>query len=331
MLCYYRHRPITALILFALAVFSKESAAAFAALPLVFPRKDWRDRDSLFAACGAVCVIAIALVLHHTIAGPSHISWGDNSIVLVEGVPRILTALWVQCLYLSKSLVPITLSADYSFNQIPLVMGFDDWRAWAGIALIGGVCFLALRYRQFRAPILTYAILFSSTANILFPIGTLMGERLVYAPSFGVALLLALLLARCRHWKIILITVALVFAVRTAVRNLDWVDWYALYTRTAETSPNSVKVNDCFAVICWAKGDYSDAVTAYDRSIAALPSYPKTYCNRGKLLANLGRRSEALADFDACMRLDDYRSPMPSAVREYVEQKNQFPHRYFRP
>ena len=332
MLCYYRHRPITALILFALAVFSKESAAAFAALPLVFPRKDWRDRDSLFAACGAVGVIAAALVLHHAIAGPSQsISWGDNSIVLVQGVPRILTALWVQCLYLSKTLVPITLSADYTFNQIPLVMGFGDWRAWAAMTLIGGAFFLAIRYRQFRAPILAYAILFSPTANILFPIGTLMGERLAYAPSLAFALFSALLLAQCRHWKIILVTVALIFSVRTAVRNLDWLDWQAICSKTAETSPKSVKVNTYVGAMRWASGDYLGAVEAYDHAIEVLPSYARPYCARGMVLANVGRRSDALADFETCMRLDGYRFPMPSAVREYVEQKNQFPHRYFRP
>ena len=38
-----------------------------------------------------------------------------------------------------------------------------------------------------------------------------MGERLMYAPSLGLALLLAILLARTRRWKIVLIAVALIF------------------------------------------------------------------------------------------------------------------------
>jgi hypothetical protein len=64
-----------------------------------------------------------------------------------------------------------------------------------------------LRRPEFRPPVLAYAILFSPTANILFPIGTIMGERLVYAPSLGLALLLGILLARSRHWKIVLVAV----------------------------------------------------------------------------------------------------------------------------
>src|SRR5580704_11348059 len=39
LMLYYRQRHLSALLLFSLAVFSKESAAAFAALPLAFPRK----------------------------------------------------------------------------------------------------------------------------------------------------------------------------------------------------------------------------------------------------------------------------------------------------
>jgi hypothetical protein len=75
-------------------------------------------------------------------------------------------------------------------------MGLDDGRALAGLALAGGALFLLWRRPQFRAPVLAYAILFSPTANVLFPIGTIMGERLAYAPTLGIALLLAILLAR---------------------------------------------------------------------------------------------------------------------------------------
>ena len=161
----------------------------------------------------------------------------------------------MQCLYLFKTLLPITLSADYSYKQIRLVMGLGDWRAWVGLALAGGALFLALRRPEFRPPVLAYAILFSPTANILFPIGTIMGERLAYAPSLGLALLLAILAARSRHWKIVLIAVALVFAARTAIRNLDWLNAERFYTKLAETSPNSAKSHYSIGVLLAARGD----------------------------------------------------------------------------
>jgi protein O-mannosyl-transferase len=313
---YYHRRPIPALILFALAVFSKESAVAFAALPLAFPPKD-RRRDSLFPAVGAGVVVATALLMHRALAsGPlGRVMPETNPIILLSIGPRILTALWVQCLYMFKTLLPITLSADYSFNQIPLVMGFGDWRAWSGLVLVSGAIFLAVRHRQFRAPIFAWMILFSATANILFLTGTIMGERLAYAPSLGVALLLAILLARSRHWKIVLVVVALVFAVRTAVRNLDWLNQDRFDARLAQTAPNSMRIMYRIGGLRGAAGDYQGAIDAYSRTIEILPTFAPAYCYRGKALGLLGRNTEAMASINDCHSLDDDQHTLPDEVR----------------
>ena len=293
LILYYRHRPIPALILFALAVFSKENATAFAALPLVFPRKDRRSRASLLTAAGAAVIIAAALLAHRAVSRDSQIAPIDNPMVLLGAGPRILTALWVQCVYLFKTVLPITLSADYSAKQIPLVTGLEDWRACAGLVLAGGALLLALR-RQFRPPVLAYAILFSPTANLLFPIGTIMGERLAYAPSLGLALLLAILLARSRRWKIVLVAVTLAFAARTAARNLDWLNAERFYTKLVETSPNSAKSHFCIGLLRSAHGDDAGAIEAYDRAIAIYPAYSEAYHSRGISLVRLGRLAEAM-------------------------------------
>lgn len=302
---YYRDQPIPALILFALAVFSKESAASFAALPMVFPRKNVRSGHSLLSAAGAAVIIAAALFAIHAVSGSSRqMSPLDNPMALVDTGRRILTALWVQCMYLVRALLPITLSADYSYRQIRLVMQLGDWRAWAGLTLAGSALFLALRRSHFRAPVLAYGILFSPTANVLFPIGTIMGERLMYAPSLALALLLAILMARSQHWKVILIAVTLVFAPRTILRNMDWLTTERFYTRLVETSPNSAKSHYSIGVLRSAEGDDFGAIEAYDRAIAIFPAYAEAYRNRGNALARLGRRTEAMASYRECLRFD---------------------------
>jgi tetratricopeptide (TPR) repeat protein len=304
LLLYYRGRIVWALALFALAVLSKESAATFAALPLVFPRVDLTRRTRLFAATGAAAVIAAALAAHFAVSrGPGGIPAIDNPASLVDPGRRILTALWVQCLYMWKSLVPITLSADYSYKQIPLVMGLADWRAWAGLAFAGGFLLLALN-RRYRAPALVYGILFCATGNILFPIGTIMGERLVFAPSLGIVMLLGILLARTRHWRIVLVAVALVFGARTAVRNLDWLDAEHFYTKLVETSPGSAKSYYSLGVLRAGRGDDLGAIEAYDRAIAIFPAYSEAFHNRGNALVRLGRREEAMESYRQCLRFD---------------------------
>lgn len=308
LLFYYRDQPIPALILFAIAVFSKESAAAFAALPIAFPRKRIPARHSIMAAAGAAVIIAGVLLAHQAVSRSSAIPAIDNPAALLDAGRRILTALWVQCLYVSKSLAPITLSADYSYKQIRLVMALGDERAWAGLALAAGALVLAWRRLEFRPPVLAYAILFSPTANILFPIGTIMGERLLYAPSLGLAMLLGILLARTRHWKIVLLAVVLIFGGRTAVRNLDWLNAHRFYAKLVETSPESAKAHYSVGVVRSADGDDVGAVAAYDDAIAIFPAYGEAYRNRGNALARLGRLGEAMESYRQCLRFnpDDY-------------------------
>jgi len=304
LLFYYRGRMLWALVLFALAVFSKESAATFAALPLLFPRGDASLRGRLTAAAGAAAVIAAALAAHFAVSrGSGAVPAIDNPASLVDPARRILTALWVQCLYLGKSLVPVTLSADYSYKEIPLVMGLGDWRAWAGLAAAGGYLLLALD-RRCRAPVLAYGILFCATDNIFYPIGTIMGERLVYSPSLGLVLLMGILLARWRHWRIALVALALVYGARTAVRNLDWLNADRFYTRLVETSPGSAKSHYSVGTLRAAHGDDAGAIESYDRAIAIFPAYSEAFLNRANALARLGRREEAMDSYRRCLRFD---------------------------
>jgi len=303
-LLYFNGRPVPALLLFALAVFSKESAATFAALPLVFPRKNLRPRAALLTGAGAAAVVGLALLAHRLLSRSSQIPAIDNPMGLVGAGPRVLTALWVQCLYLLKTVLPLTLSADYSYKQIPLVMGLGDARAWAGLALAGGAIVLSLGSRDFRPVVLAYAVLFSATSNLLFPIGTMMGERLAYAPSLGLALLLAMLLVRSRHWRTVLVAVALLYGARTAVRNLDWLNADRFYTRLAQTSPASAKSHYSLGTLRAAHGDDAGAIESYDRAIAIFPAYSEAFLNRGNALARLGRREEAMESYRRCLRFD---------------------------
>jgi protein O-mannosyl-transferase len=303
MLFYFRDQLALALITFALAVLSKESAAAFAALPFVFRRKDDATRRWLFTL-GSSAIIVAVLSVHRFLLGSSAIPPIDNPMALVGFGPRVLTALWVQCLYLFKTILPLTLSADYSYKQIPLVMGVGDPRLWAGLGLTFGALYVMLRHRQFRVPIMTYIVLFSPTANLLFPIGTIMGERLAYVPSMGVALIAAMQLVRSRHWRTAMLGLTLIFGARTAVRNGDWLNADRFYPKLLQTSPQSAKAYYFFGTLRAARGDDVGAIQAYDHAISIFPAYSEAYNNRGNSLSRLGRLNEAMKSYSACLRFN---------------------------
>jgi hypothetical protein len=65
---------------------------------VVFPRKDWRSRDTKIVATGAGVIIAAALLAHRVLSRSSQIPPIDNPMALIDAGQRFLTALWIQCL-----------------------------------------------------------------------------------------------------------------------------------------------------------------------------------------------------------------------------------------
>ncbi len=302
-------RTAAALALFALAVFSKESAAALAGVAalLAFTSPGWRaaPRRALAGAAGSGAVVALALWARSAVAaGPSFVPPVDNPAALLPAGLRVLTALWVQVLYVGRSLFPVVLSADASYREIPLVMGPGDPRAWAGVALAALALLLARRPGPGRTGVLLWAVPFLPAANLLFPIGTLMGERLAYLPSLGLALLVALPLARLKRPAPVLLALGLVLGARTAVRNLDWRSADVFYPRLVETSPGSAKSWYFLGSLRASRGDDAAAVACYDRAVAIFPAYSEAFHNRGNALARLGRRDEAMESYRQCLRFD---------------------------
>ena len=333
LILYEQRRRGVALALFALAAVSKESTVAIAALPVVFAstepgrRRRLRAADALAAGAAASILFAVLLARQLFATGPPFIPPIDNPTVTAGLLPRILTALWVQCLYVFKTIVPIRLSADYSYNQIPVVVGLDDPRAWAGLALVALVVILAVRRADLRRGLLLYVVLFSPTANLLFPIGTVMGERLAYLPTAGVALVGATLLARTQRWREILVAVVVLYGVRTVVRNRDWQNADAFYVSLVHTSPRSAKAHYAHGLFRAGRDDDTGAVAAYDHALTILPAYPSVYLNRGNALARLGRRAEAMSSYRDCLRFDPGNATAANALHQLERGQPLYPPR----
>src|SRR5262249_41187227 len=105
--------------------------------------------------------------------------------------PRLLTATSVIGRYVEVLAFPVHLRSDASFDEIPLVRSPLDPGFAAGIVAIVGL--LAVAWRGLRpgdaaglAPLLALGPL-AVVANLLQPIGTIYGERLLYLPALGLA------------------------------------------------------------------------------------------------------------------------------------------------
>jgi protein O-mannosyl-transferase len=276
---------------FGLALLSKESALTLLVLiPLVrvagngvpLVRGIWGELRSgmwiPYALCAAVFLALRFHVVHALPIAP--IQPLDNVLAFVPWQVRIRSALGVLWDYFGLLNVPVVLAADYSYYQVPIINTWFDPRGLAGLGLLVVAIVAALRSRR---PALTFAMLFpfvalSLTSNVLFSIGTVKAERLLYLPSVGwslvVAFVAAALLERPRYRAVT--TVALVLLVagytaRTWTRNWDWQDNRALYRSMAHSAPDSAKSRYNYGVLLQRENNDEAAVVEFQRALELYP------------------------------------------------------------
>lgn len=253
-------RPWTCAALYAAALLGKESAVGFLAVAvaqdlLVAPAGTWRRRLTHYGGYMLVGVLWWWGLRAKAIGGEDLAmspTFSANVLAHVDGVTRFLTALRVQLDYLLLQTIPVGLASDYSFAQIRPVESIVDVRVLGFLLVLGGAVALAWRLRRARPrlalALFGYAALFAPTSNLLFAIGTIMGERLAFAPSIFFCLLVGegvdALRARARRpLRIGAAVVLSVFAVLTIQRNLTWSDPAAFSRARVEDAPQSASAH----------------------------------------------------------------------------------------
>jgi protein O-mannosyl-transferase len=324
------------LLAFAAAMLAKESA--FTALGLIAVLHWWRERRAAAAPHGhalaqhlavlapyavvAAAYLGLRLAVVGSLGVPEDIAVVDNPLAHADPATRVRTALIVLWQYMSLLTVPAQLSADYSFNQIPLAFGWDDPRFLATAA-----CFLALALTAAaavpRLPALAVAALLTAiplalTANVFFPIGTIKGERLLYLPSLGWCFLLACLAAaavrsHARATALALVALITFFGARTWMRNADWRDDTTLFAATVASSPDSAKANYNSAVVLQRAEELDEAMLYYRRALEILPDYASAAFGIGNIYRLKGVDAGALHWYEQALRLD------PRDVSAHIE------------
>lgn len=298
--------PIPAMGCFVLALLSKESAVAF--VPLIvagdYVRAKWKSLSRYAEATGLTLLYVAALwKVQGGRLGEISTHWLDNPLIRLSASWRVLNAIRIAWKYVGLQAYPGTLSCEYSYNAIRiyadwqhllaaalaamLVLGLWTWTLWArrtAWALAGAVYFAG----------------FAVTANILIPIGTIMGERLAYLPSAGFCLLMALLWMQLQNrrgtlaWAL-LIVLAVALGVRTWVRNGDWRSNFTLFSATVLAVPGSARAHSNLGGQYMDQGKVDLASREFQTALSIYPDLPDALEAYGLLEVRQGRDREGLA------------------------------------
>jgi protein O-mannosyl-transferase len=305
-----------ALLLYWLGLLSKENAVTLPALLFIMEWTLMRDgsirrtlpgvwRYALYAA-----PLALYLAIRVNVVGveapmPQEVAYGASAPV------RMLHASGVMLRYLGQLIFPVWMIADYSDYDNPVSAATRDPIAIASvfvwIAVAGGIYWL-VRRRQW-VPLFGIAWFFIAllpTANLLFPIGTIRGDRLLYLPSIGFCLLVAhymcavKLPVRRYAYAVAAIYIAALSA-RTVQSNAKWESTETLWPVTVRHNPGSAVGWTFMGDIHRDRNEPEKALAAYERAMALRENlggfYPEAANGAAAMLSRQGKRAEAEAMF----------------------------------
>lgn len=332
-LFHLQNRYILALLTFALALLSKESAIGLLPLALAGDYAKGKLKPwTRYAGIAALTLVYIGALwkIQGGHFGAASVSDLDNPLTLLPAGLRILNAVRIAWKYIALLIFPATLSCDYSYNQITL---YANWQHLL-LPMLGAVSVAALwiwtvgkRSAGFLLAGAIYFAGFAATSNILTRTGTIFGERLAYLPSAGFCLLAAMIFAwlvsRYRVAGLVLLALAIAaFSVRTVVRNRDWRDNGALYIAAADAAPNSAKMRTFRGIVYMGRGQLERSRADLQAALRIDPEYPDAIEAMGLLELRGGNHQAALdylqqalqisapADFDY-----DYRAANLTALQ----------------
>ncbi|PWT78072.1 MAG: hypothetical protein C5B59_02510 [Bacteroidetes bacterium] len=182
-------------------------------------------------------------------------------------VSRYATAFYILIRYIGLLIFPHPLTADYNFAQIK-IQRLNDPGALLGIIFYFAMGIYSLvNFRKKR--IVEFGTLFfllslAPVSNMFFLGGSSMAERFMYIPSLGFCIVLAYFLIKLTKTKnikwqgnnlatffsahatlfLILLSVTILYSIKTFSRSKDWKDTLTIYSRDIQVSKNSATANE---------------------------------------------------------------------------------------
>lgn len=310
-----------AIVVFALAYFSKSSALVFAALiPLILWFAGMKQIKKMAISIAILIVIVwFARWLPKSILADSHRAmWEfENPLYGHHGILyRIGTGLVALLFYIRLLIVPYPFKFYYGFDTIPLTH-FPDLLSIVSLLIHIALVVVAIRFIRKKHPIafaiLFYLIAISMFSNIVKPAVGIVAERYIYAASLGFCIALAyLLLAAFKYqrsdlvsWlridkglRLVMIALLFIYGARTISRNTVWRDHLTLYYNDIGHCQKSFKANLLIAntlqseiVVSYNNPKYAnrnaqylkDADMYFNRALAIYDQYANAWNSYGSL------------------------------------------------
>jgi len=276
-------------------------------------------------------VLLLYLVLRHNALGvfyASSVGWTLGPAAFLSTVLQLIATYWWKLIW------PVNLNAYYVFER-------GSWAAnLLYIATIGVVLALIV-YSYKRRPLAAFACLWVFLAllpvlNVYHLGSNIFGERYLYIPSIGFALLCALLLNGLPRMPAtgVLVILLVCYTWQDLKRADDWKDDYALFSKTLQQSPRAALINRVMGdLLRTEKNDLPDAEQHYQKAIAlAQESTPPAwsqvslaYVGLAQIYGETNHPENALKALDDAQRIDPANAGAKLARAVIYAEKGDWP------
>jgi tetratricopeptide (TPR) repeat protein len=228
-----------------------------------------------------------------------------NPLAHVPDAARWLTAIRVLGHGLWLTLFPFRLVCDYGLAVFPILNSPFDPRflasAAALLALLGGGLRLGWRHPLLLAGAACFLGFAFLTSNLVVVIGTIFGERLLYAPSLALCFAVAWAVqhaperpsARFAAACLLALWVGL-SALVTGQRAVVWRDNETLYARDLVAQPRSARLHYLASDRALLRGDRAGQFRHLEAAFHLKPEVPRAWLRLAWFFQRQGRSQEAM-------------------------------------
>ena len=191
-------------------------------------------------------------------------------------------------------------------GTVPPISSLLDARLFATllsiVALLGLSAFsLTSSNKRAKATLLALALMvfpFLPASNLFFPVGFVVAERVLYLPSMGFCMLVALgaWLIVQNGRKLVLLSLLVcvsIHSLKTVIRNGDWKNDNSLFRSAICINGGNGKLYNNLGHDYEEKGDYVYAEKLFRMASQVQPDDIGAFINLGRMLRQLGKYQEA--------------------------------------
>lgn len=222
---------------------------------------------------------------------------------------------------------PSNLCCDWTMGTVPLVTSVTDPRHLSTITftlvLAGLIHRILKRDRcQKELPVILAltVIPFLPASNLLFPVGFVVAERVLYLPSMGFSLLVAIGWHKCHKrlstlrdtkvrkvftllWSLGLVFCLVSHACKVWLRNADWKDEYSLFSSGLKVTDRNAKLFSNVGHALEKQERFEEALQYFHQAVIVQPDDIGAHINVGRTLNHLKRFQEAEAAYTKAKNL----------------------------